>query len=726
MRTFFLFTLVLAVTSLAQDVDGGTADDSLTVFQLNEVMISATRSTKNLEEINRSVDVINNDQIKGFLRQNTGELLSQLPGIFVVGAGQNPGMNQALFMRGAGSHQTTIMVDGVRFTDPSTVNNVADLSELSLLGTDRLEIVRGTHSTLFGSSAVGGVINILSKKNDDPGIRFDINGTTGTLGQGTFVHSEDLLATYSHPSGMYYSAGIEHYSAEGLDATVDTVMNSTAFKNRDKDDFVKTDILGKIGYSGETGDFYLSYKKSSQKSDIDRTAFVDDENYSLRFDRNFLTYGAAYKIDPRVELKYIGGYSDLKRGAVNDSSLVDIAGNSDHTYFTDDYSGTSLTNELQANLSLKGIQGVIGLGHYKETMDVQSYIFSWSSFGVFESKTSLDTLDLRSTLTNIFARFDVDGSIIDGSFNDFSIGIGGRLNNHDAYGTNITYEINPSYRIFHGGLLYALHSTGFTAPSLYQLFAPNTYYTSSITRGNKNLQPEKSSTFEIGCKMSFNDDLRLSLAYFTTTVINSIEYVYLWDGAVGIDTLGNDFMRDDYRGDTYVNVGRVTTEGFEVTFHSVVNEQISFAGNFTYITGTLQYAPADINLTHTAKHHVQLFNNGAFLTKEVESSTLIRRPMTANLTGTYRPISEVALRLDCRIVGERYDVIFDPTLGPFGALGSVPVESYLLFDFSQKYALNENISVNGRIENIFDKKYSDIKGFATRGRSFYLNVKFEL
>ncbi|MBI2428809.1 MAG: TonB-dependent receptor [Ignavibacteriales bacterium] len=726
MKTFFFFAFVLVGISFAQQADGDIADDSLTVFQLDDVMISATRSAKNLHAISRSVDVISNAQIKDFMHQNTGELLSLQTGIFVVGAGQNPGMNQALFMRGAGSHQTAIMVDGVRLTDPSTVNNVADLSELSLLGTDRLEIVRGTHSTLFGSSAVGGVVNILSKKNNTPGMHVDLNGTTGTLGHGSFLHSENVLINYSHTSGLYLSGGVENYSVKGLDATVDTATTGSPYKNRDKDDFAKQDYIGKIGYSDETSDFYFSYKKNSQETDIDRTAFIDDENYTLKFDRNFFTYGAAYQIDPYVELKYIGGYSDLKRGAVNDSSLVDASGGTDHTYFTDDYSGTSLTNELQANLSFVGIEGVIGAGQYKETMNVQSYIFSWSSFGIFESKTNLDTLNLQSALTNFFVRFEVDGSAIDGSLNNLSLGIGGRLNKHDAYGTNVTYEINPSYRIFEGGLLYALHSTGFTAPSLYQLFAPNLYYTSPITRGNKNLQPEKSSSFEIGYKMSIDDDLRFSLAYFTTEVSNSIEYVYLWDGTIGVDTLGNDFLRDDYRGDTYLNVGKVTTSGFEATFHSTISKQISFACNFTYITGTLQYAPAEINTTHTSNHHVQLFNNGAFLNREVESSTLIRRPVTANLVGTYRPISDLALRLDCRIVGERYDVFFDPKLGPFGALGSAPVESYLLIDFSQRYSFDDNVTVSGRIENIFDKKYSDIKGFATRGRSFYVNVHFGL
>ncbi|MDD8018450.1 MAG: TonB-dependent receptor [Bacteroidota bacterium] len=723
-KIFLLFTGVCI--SFSQSSTNKTINDSSTVFQLNEVMVSATRSEKNLVDIGRSVDIIDNKQIKNFLYQSAGELLSLQSGVFVVGAAENPGMNQTIFMRGAASHQTSIMVDGVRLTDPSTVNNTADISEVSLLGSDRIEIVRGSHSTLFGSSTVGGVINILSKNNSTPGIHAQVNGTAGTFGSGTFLHSENLWLNYTDPVGFYLNGGIENYIVHGLDATVDTVTNKLAFKNRDKDNFDKKNYVGKIGYQNDVSDFYFSYKYNTQRADLDKAAFVDDENYVLRFNRNFFTYGASIKVDPSVELKYIGGYSNLKRSAVNDSSLVDALGNTDHTYFSDDYSGSSMTNELQGNFIFGAIDGVLGIGKYKETMNVKSYLYSWSSFGVYESKIDLDKLNLRSTLTNVFLHVNIGGSIINKSLEDLNLTFGGRLNKHDVYGKNATYEVNPSYKIFNGGLLYVLQSTGFTAPSLYQLFAPNTYYASTITRGNKNLQPEKSSSFEIGFKLSAGDGFRLSAAYFTTTVNNFIEYVYLWDGKIGIDTLGNDLNRDDYRGDTYLNVGKVTNSGFEITFNSSLSEQISLAGNFNFVAGKLQYGPADINTTQTANNHVQLFSNGAFLNKRIESSTLIRRPATANITGTYRPISELALRLDCRIVGERNDVYYDSKLGPYGALGNVSVASYLLVDFSQKYTFDGNISLSGRIENIFNKQYSDIKGFTTRGRSFYLNINYEI
>ncbi len=179
-------TLLLTISAVqAQQAD------SVGSKQLSEVIITATRAFKPVAEIGRSVTVISAEQIQNSVYNNAGELLSQQEGIYVVGTGQNPGMTQSVFMRGAGSNQTVILIDGIRITDPSGVNNALDLTELTLTNIDRIEIVRGSHSTLYGSSAIGGVINIITKKNGEPGF----NGTAELKG-GTFGKSTSLFAQH--------------------------------------------------------------------------------------------------------------------------------------------------------------------------------------------------------------------------------------------------------------------------------------------------------------------------------------------------------------------------------------------------------------------------------------------------------------------------------------------------------------------------------------------------
>ncbi|MBI2618774.1 MAG: TonB-dependent receptor [Ignavibacteriales bacterium] len=710
--------------SANEAVNDSTSADTVKVYQLQEIVVTATRSERNPMEVGRSITLLTKEQMKNSTYASVAELLSQQEGLYVVGTGQNPGMLQSMFTRGAASNQTTIMIDEVRITDPSGVNNALDLSELSFAAADRIEIVRGSHSTLYGSSAIGGAVNIATEKNRKPGFNTDVELKTGTFGEGTSAFSANLFLNYTDPAGLYVNTEINNSNVRGLDATVDTVTNLAIFKNRDKDGFHKRDVVGKVGFRNDRLDVYASYKNTTHRTDIDKSAYRDDDNYTLNFRRNLFTYGASYKLSDKLSIKYLGGYSDMKRVAVDDSSIVDNMGTTDHTYFDGTWKGTTLTNEIQGNLKLKNFEGILGGGLYTETMTSKTYFYSRSAFGVYESRSDLDTLNLNSSTRNIFAHVNVNGSLVDEMFSPFSIGLGARLNDHSAYGVNITYEINPSLRIGGDALLYASYSTGFNAPSLYQLYAPDKNYISGITRGNRKLKPENSASYEIGFKQKLGKGMSLSVAYFNTIVEDAIENVYLWDKNIGIDTLGNSWVRDDFRGDTYLNVGKQTTNGIEFTITSMITDHLFFSGNLSLVSGKLTYNPNSIATPQTDGNHVQVYSNGAFITKEVETLGLVRRPNTANLSLIYMPTERLALRIDMRYVGARSDIFYSSKLGPYGALASTPVADYALLDLSQRYHVDEHLSVSARIENVFDTKYSEINGFTTRGRGAYLSVRY--
>ncbi len=700
-----------------------SAADTIKTYQLPEIVVTATRLEKNLAEIGRSVTIISNEQIKNTIDLSVGEALTRQEGLYTVGAGQNPGMIQSIFVRGAASNHTAFLIDDIRITDPSAVNNALDASELSFVGLDRIEIVRGSHSTLYGSSAIGGVVNMITQKNRRLGFNIDAELRAGTFGKGTSWLSQMLGLNYTGASGLYFNADVLNASIKGMDATVDTVTNPNAFKNRDTDGQNKLDAVAKIGFRNETFDFYLSYKATRQKTDIDDGAYRDDDNYTIDFQRNLFTYGAAYAVSPSVNLKFIGGYSDMKRRAVDDSSVVDRLGNTDRSYFEGTWKGTTLTNELQTSLRLEHLEGVIGIGQYRETMTSESYFFTRTQFGPFELRTSLDTLGLNTTTTNLFTHFDFNGASFHHSLNRFALGLGARLNKHSSFGSSTTVAVNPSVRISDGGLLYASYTTGFNAPSLYQLFAPNRNFSSGITRGNKNLQPERSASYEIGVKQSMGS-WHFSLSCFRTVVENVIEYVYLWDKNIGIDTLGNDWRRNDFRGDTYLNLGTQTTSGIEVSFSSRLLDELWLSGNVTFLSGKLKYTPSEINKAHTQGNHVQLFSDGSFVNKEVETSGLVRRPNTLNLSIHYKPFEQWLLRLELRHAGSRQDIFYDSKRGPYGALGTLPVEAYTLVDLSGTYRFSENFTAHARVENVFDTKYFEINGFTTRGRGIYLSIRY--
>jgi vitamin B12 transporter len=703
-----------------------SAQDSLKEQNLNEVVISANRSEKNINDVGRSITVISAEEIKKSGVTTIAELLTQQEGIYVVGAGQNPGMVSSIFMRGANSNQTVILIDGVRITDPSAINNAIDVSELSLANISRIEIVRGSHSTLYGSSAIGGVVNIITKKATKPGLSADAVIVGGVFGDKTSEFSENVYIDYALKNGFYVGAELYKTDVQGLNATVDTVTDPNAYKHPDMgDDFNKLDWVAKVGYKKEKLDAYASFKQTRQLTDIDKSGYKDDDNYTLDFKRNLYTYGASYKINEKFNVSYIGGFTDMKRIAIDDSSVVNNAGTSDKTYNKGEYEGSVLSNEIQANYNQKGMNIVLGAGMYNEAMNVNTRYNS----PFYNDTTSLDSLKPKSSTSNIFLHADLSGGLINEKIKWFTLSGGLRMSSHGIFGSNVTYEINPSVKTSEGGLLYFTYATGYNAPSLYQLYDPTKYFTwdtqksTGLSRGNKKLKPETSKTIEIGFKQKINNNVSMSVAYFKTEVKNVIEYVYLWDKNVSINMLGQGFS-DDYRGDTYINASTMTTEGVELGINSKIAEKFFVSANISLTSGKLKYKPENIDTAQTGGNHVQIFNSGAFLNKNVEVLGLTRRPNTANLSLTYLPIKILSLRADVRYVGSRADVIYESKLGPYGALGTVAVKQYTLLDLSANVKIYKGLTAGVKVSNVFNEKYFEINGFTTRGRGVYANVRY--
>ncbi len=715
-KAIFVVTMLVASRiSHAQQVDTTTS------VVLKPVTVTATRSEKSPMDVGRSVTIISNEQIKISGAITVAELLSQQEGMFIVGTGQNPGLLQSLFMRGANSNQTLIMIDGVRMTEPASSNNAIDLNELSLSNIDRVEVVRGSHSTLYGSSAIGGVINIVTKKNEFPGVHTDVEMKMGTFGSGTSMFSENVFLNYTNKNGFYLNGEIYNNNTKGLDATIDTVTNPNDYRNnhRDKDDFKQLDLVGRAGYRTEKFDIYASYKNVKQKTDIDAGAYTDDPAYTVAFNRNLYTYGASYNLNEKLNFAYIGGSSDMKRISLNDSSIVDNYGTYNHTFFKGTYSGLTSTNEVQGNYKTKGLNVVFGAGLFDERMTFNTYYYS-STFGVYESRSNLDSLKINVNTLNEFVHVDVDGSLIKNTYKAVNIGLGIRNSQHSLFGNNLTYEINPSLKVTENAMLFASYSTGFNAPSLYQLYSPEKDLTSLITRGNKSLKPETSQSIEFGFKQQVNDNVFFSVSYFKTSVENSIDYVYLWNKNTAIDSLS--YM--DYRGDTYLNIGKQTNQGIELSVSSKVGEKFFISGNVSLISGKLEYNPSSIDTAHTHGNHVQMFADGAFINKDVESFGLVRRPSTGNISISYKPIKKLSLTTTIRYVGPRSDIYYSAALGPFGALASKGMGDYTLVDFLIRYTISKRLTVGIRAENIFDIKYQEIYGYTTRGRGFYMNLRY--
>jgi vitamin B12 transporter len=341
-------------------------------------------------------------------------------------------------------------------------------------------------------------------------------------------------------------------------------------------------------------------------------------------------------------------------------------------------------------------------------MSFNTFFYS-SAFGGFSSRVNYDSVNKKSLTKYVFGQ-----TTFKSGSSPFGFTLGGRISNHSLFGTVGTYELNP-FVAFKNSILFASISSAFNAPSLYQLFDPTVQLGYTFTRGTGDLQAENSISIELGWKKSF-DKGNVTLSAFNNIINNSIEYFYLWNKNKPIPNLNF----SDYRGDKYLNVAKQIVTGIELTGQYQITPKIFTKGNFTWLNGSLQFKPSDITSTQNLVQ-TQVYSTGSFVTESETINSLLRRPnFTGFMSITFQVLPKLSVSTNARLAASRFDSVYDPKLGPFGALGRTNVQNYQLFDFFFNWNINQNVTLVTRIENIFDSKYEEISGFTTRGRSLYL------
>ncbi len=685
---------------------------------IKAVTITATRTEKDVMDVGRSVTVISGDRLKQPGANTVAELLSQQEGIFVVGTGQLPGSTQTLFLRGADDNHTTIMIDGTPITDPSAADGAIDISELSLADVDRIEIIRGSNSTLYGSSAIGGVINIITNNNYTPGLHGNFSETGGEFGKNTDLFEENAFLNYTLKNGIYVEGGYHRFDDKGISAAVDTIKNPLPYQQNVQNNFAKGDVFSKIGFKDSTWNIYLEYRNTNQINSIPEGAFEPANNYKGQLIRGYYNGLVRYNISPHLHIQYMGSSSLMQRHYTQDTTVTDAY--NDRLYQSQSYTSKARTNDIQLSYDYKTSQFIIGGGSTYQTMDANTDF--WYT-GSPSTVSSLDTVNPSQTIYDVFAQADLNGASLAPRLKALSLLLGARLSSISGFGNNVSYEINPSYKVSPSSLLYFSYSTGFNAPSLYQLYAPDDIPGDPISLGNNTLTSETSNSVEFGIKHRVSN-FYFTLSYFSTIVNNAIEYAYLWNKNKPVDSL----TYSDFMGDTYLNVGQETTQGIEMSVSTQLDKTLSVSANVSILSSSLSFSNSSVDTAHTHGNYVQIFNGGNFLTSSsgnIKYTDLLRRPGTmANINLTYTPVPKLSFSAMVRYVGQRTDAQYIGTSGPYGADMATTLSDYTLLDASASYAITKHFLVTVKGANLFNTTYYEILGYNTLGRSFYLNIRY--
>ncbi|MDQ2864092.1 MAG: TonB-dependent receptor plug domain-containing protein, partial [Bacteroidota bacterium] len=206
---------------------------------LDEVVITATKSEVKQSQTGKVVSVIDQATLQRNIGKSLTEILNYQAGIFVNGANNALGTNQDVYLRGAGSGNTLILIDGVPVGDPSLINNSFDLNNINPNQVERIEILKGAQSTLWGSDAVAGVINIITKKGGDKKL-----APNASVSYGSYNTLKASAGIGGKIDKLSYNLNYNYIKSDGFSSAYD----STGSAGFDKDGFKQNSIQANIGY----------------------------------------------------------------------------------------------------------------------------------------------------------------------------------------------------------------------------------------------------------------------------------------------------------------------------------------------------------------------------------------------------------------------------------------------------------------------------------------------
>ncbi len=610
----------------------------------HHVVVTATRIETPAHEVASSVSVISKEDLDRMKKATVLRTLEEIPGLTVIQNG-TPGGAASILIRGANSEHTLVLMDGVELNDPITPARSVDLAHFTLENIERIEILRGPQSTLYGSDALSGVVNIITQKGQGKP-KFSLSSATGSYG--TFFGSAGLSGGTEK---VHYSLGTTYFQNNGFSAA------STDYEgNEEKDGYRNLSFSGRFGYRFTDNlelDIILRSLNARIEADNFGGPYGDDPNY--------LQKNEAYFIKGEIRALLMNNRWEQRLGF----SLVDYdrrhENSPDTSHPIDSEEGYFKSKLLKLHWQnnfflLESNTLIFGIDHQQEQGESEYF-----SDGIWGPSSILFPLE-KSRVTGFYVQNQIR---VDSRF---FAAAGIRWDTHNQFGTSTTYRIAPAYFIKTTQTkLKATLGTGFKSPSLYQLYAPPTFLGPV---GNEDLRPEQSTAWDIGIEQYLTrGKILLSAVYFKSDYKNLIQF---------------DFAQG------YTNIGRAESKGLELLFQARPREGVVLNASYTRTeamdldTDTpLLRRPRDkftaslllpflkkvnirLSLIHIGKSEDLDFSTWPAERVTLSEYTLLNSVLSYDMT----PHAQAFLRLD-NILNEEYELIKGYGVPGFSVYGGI-------------------------------------------------------
>jgi vitamin B12 transporter len=622
------------------------------------IIVTATRIAQPLGEIGETASVLESPQIQSQQIHNVTDALREIPSLNVTQSG-SPGTIADVSIRGAPPAQTLVMIDGVALNDSATGS--FDLSRLTTDDLDRIEVVRGAGGALYGSQAIGGVINLITREGSGP-MKFALTSEGGNR-----ATQRQVLTVDGAESKLAYSGALSYFSTTGF-----------RHKNDSSDDL--------------TGALRLDYHLD-ENTTIRGFARYIRANVSLPSFSVFAGIPLNPNAHQRNEFMLYKGEVDRRFG---DRILVRLSG-----YFVRDelrlnavpfaHNRTSETDHIPdetrgANLETiytwaEGFRSLIGFD-FKDR-----WVHSQDDFATFAPPPPARFLTVFNARRQEYAGyFEQEARLFDGHLLATA---GFRVDGN----TNFGEEVSPAWSVAipfekQGLTLRGSYSEGFRAPAFDELFFPGF--------GNPNLNPEISSEYDGGITKTFGETAQLTATYFSRRVHSQIVTVPCTFNAKTCPF-----------GALPGNAERVDTQGVEIVPSIQPIRGLTLGGSVTILDETHAVPrnviprPQPLRVPKYSAQALVEYTHGELLSSEDR--------LTTALAYTF--------------VGDRDDITTTSSI--------LNHDAYHRFDLAVSYSPGirwgavRNEEVFTRIQNLFDRHYSEAFGFRAPPVNFVAGVKVE-
>lgn len=506
---------------LAVLVQVAQAQNNLGTVALPVIAVSPTTIATPLEQLGSSVTVFTQADIERTQRRTIPDLLNLVPGVHVVQNG-TVGTQTSVFMRGSNSNHVKVLIDGVDIGDPSNPNGAVDFGFLTTADVERVEVLRGPQSGLYGANAIGGVISITTKKGSGPA------KATGFIEGGSFKTFNQAAGLSGSHERFNYAFNASHLHKAAMPTTPGYMVppGGRAFDNY---------------YDNQTYSSRLGYDLSDQVTFNTYTRYTDG---LLRYtnDDPATFPGLTYSAQSTARSKIFSGRIESVVKLFDDRFVNTVGANIANTDRTNVDPGSAMT-------TFKGRRDQYDWRGKFIVMPGQTVVA-----GVERQHESATTADVNASTGNTGAFVELQSEFAQQLFVVANV----RRDNHDAFGGHTTWRVSPAYIVpWTKTKLKASYGTGFKAPSLYQLYGVGSFG----FRGNPLLTPETSRGYEYGFEQPMPDDrFRFGLTVWHNTIDNLIDF-------------NNTFT-------SLVNVSKAYTYGFEafgaVTFSDVLSGRLDY------------------------------------------------------------------------------------------------------------------------------------------------------